>query len=61
MGQIKVSDFIANYLAEHQETADTVFMVSGGGNMHLIDSLGKEENLNFVCNHNEQACSYASE
>jgi len=58
---IKVSDFIADFLANHQDTANTVFMVSGGGNMHLIDSLGREENLNFVCNHNEQACTYASE
>jgi len=58
---IKVSDFIAKFLAEHQDTGDTVFMVSGGGNMHLIDSLGKEEKLRYVCNHNEQACTYASE
>jgi len=58
---VKVSDFIAKFLADHKETGDTVFMVSGGGNMHLIDSLGREKNLNFVCNHNEQACTYASE
>lgn len=36
---IKVSDFIAKFLAEHKDTGKTVFMVSGGGNMHLIDSL----------------------
>src|SRR5574344_2269779 len=58
---IKVSDFIANFLAEHKDTGKTVFMVSGGGNMHLIDSLGKQEGLEFVCNHNEQACTYSSE
>jgi acetolactate synthase-1/2/3 large subunit len=58
---IKVSDFIAKFLAEHVDTGKTVFMVSGGGNMHLIDSLGKQEGLEFVCNHNEQACTYASE
>jgi acetolactate synthase I/II/III large subunit len=40
---IKVSDFIANFLAEHKDTGKTVFMVSGGGNMHLIDSLGKKK------------------
>lgn len=28
---IKVSDFIASFLAEHNETGKTVFMVSGGG------------------------------
>ncbi len=58
---IKVSDFIANFLAEHQDTAKTVFMVSGGGNMHLIDSLGKNETLEYVCNHHEQACAIAAE
>lgn len=58
---VKVSDFIANFLAEHKDTGKTVFMVSGGGNMHLIDSLGKNETLEYVCNHHEQACTYAAE
>ena len=58
---IKVSDFIAKFIAEHEDTAKTVFMVSGGGNMHLIDSLGKNENLKYVCNHHEQACAIAAE
>jgi len=58
---IKVSDFVASFLAQHAEMAKTVFLVSGGGNMHLIDSVGKESNLEFICNHNEQACTYASE
>lgn len=58
---IKVSDFIAKFLAEHVDTGKTVFMVSGGGNMHLIDSLGKQEGLEFVCNHHEQACTIAAE
>ena len=58
---IKVSDFIAKFIAEHKDTAKTVFMVSGGGNMHLIDSLGKNKNLEYVCNHHEQACTIAAE
>lgn len=58
---IKVSDYIANFLAEHEDVGKSVFMVSGGGNMHLIDSVGKNKYLEFVCNHNEQACTYASE
>ena len=58
---IKVSDFIAKFIAEHEDTAKTVCMVSGGGNMHLIDSLGKNENLEYVCNHHEQACAIAAE
>ena len=58
---IKVSDFIANFLAEHEYIGKTVFMVSGGGNMHLIDSLGKNSKLEYVCNHHEQACALAAE
>lgn len=61
MKMIKVSDFIANYLAENEQTAKDIFMVSGGGNMHIIDSIGKENRLNYVCNHHEQACAIAAE
>ncbi len=62
MGQmIKVSDYIAKFLAGHKDTAKSVFMVSGGGNMHLIDSLGKNKKLKYICNHHEQACTFAAE
>lgn len=55
---IKVSDFIAERL-KNKHNIDTVFMVSGGGAMHLNDSFGKY--LNVICNHNEQASSLAAE
>lgn len=58
---IKVSDFVVKFLAEHPETAKSVFMVSGGGNMHLIDSLGRSDGLEYICNHHEQACAIAAE
>ena len=58
---IKVSDYIANFIAEHKDTAKSIFMVSGGGNMHLIDSLGKNKRLEYICNHHEQACTFAAE
>ncbi len=58
---IKVSDFVAKFIEEHKDTGNSIFMVSGGGNMHLIDSLGKNDNLEFICNHHEQACTIASE
>jgi acetolactate synthase-1/2/3 large subunit len=59
--QIKVSDFVAQFIAQHTDTAKSVFMVSGGGNMHLIDSLGKCKDLEYICNHHEQACTFATE
>ncbi|HWR01102.1 MAG TPA: thiamine pyrophosphate-binding protein [Chlorobaculum sp.] len=58
---MRVADYIASFIAEHPQTAKTVFMVSGGGNMHLIDALGRNEQLEYVCNHHEQACAIAAE
>lgn len=55
---IKVSDYIAKRLKEVYHTK-CVFMVSGGGAMHLNDSMGKY--LPYVCNHHEQACAIAAE
>lgn len=54
---IKVSDFIATYLKTNG--VEHVFMVTGGGAMHLNDSLGRE--LKYICNHHEQACAIAAE
>lgn len=58
---MRVSDFVFKYISEQQNTASHVFMVSGGGNMHLVDALGRNDKLTFVCNHNEQACTLAAE
>jgi acetolactate synthase-1/2/3 large subunit len=38
-----------------------VFVVTGGGAMHLNDALGREPRLAYVCNHHEQACAMAAE
>jgi acetolactate synthase-1/2/3 large subunit len=38
-----------------------VFLLTGGGAMHLNDSLGRESRIRFVCNHHEQACAMAAE
>jgi len=58
---IKVSDYIANFLAENNNVAKDIFLVAGGGSMHLIDSLSKHPGLNYICNHHEQACTFAAE
>ncbi len=59
--KIRVADYIAKFLAEHNDTAKTIFLVSGGGNMHIIDGIGKNPLLKYVCNHHEQACAIAAE
>lgn len=53
----KVTDYITRLLKENG--VEQVFMVTGGGAMHLNDSFGK--GLAYTCNHNEQACAIAAE
>lgn len=55
---IKVSDYIMKRLNETYGVK-CVFMVSGGGAMHLNDSVGKY--VPYVCNHNEQASGICGE
>lgn len=54
---MKLSDYIVNFV---EKITDSIFLVSGGGVMHLMDSIGNS-NLNKYCCHNEQGCSLAAE
>ena len=57
---MKLSDYVIDFLVEHG--VKHVFMLPGGGAMHLNDSLGKRRSeIEFVCNLHEQACSIAAE
>ena len=44
---MRVADYIFSTLAD--KGADTVFLVTGGGAMHLNDPLGLEKRLKYVC------------
>ncbi len=55
----KLSDYVAGTLARNG--IRHVFMVVGGGAMHLNDSLGKHPGLDYICCHHEQACAMAAE
>jgi len=57
--RIKLSDYLAQRVAELGVTH--VFLVTGGGAMHLDDSFGGREDLEYVCCHHEQACAIAVE
>ncbi len=57
--KIKVSDYIARTLVQRGITQ--VFTVTGGGAMHLNDSLGHEKGLCCLYQHHEQACAIAAE
>lgn len=56
---MKVSDYVANRLVFLG--VDTAFMVTGGGAMHLNDSIGNNKDIQSVFNHHEQASAMAAE
>jgi acetolactate synthase-1/2/3 large subunit len=56
---MKLSDYVMQFLA--QQKVEHVFMLVGGGAMHLNDSLGGCEGLKYVCNLHEQAVAIAAE
>jgi acetolactate synthase-1/2/3 large subunit len=57
---IKLSDFIFKHLVE-KHNIHHCFLVTGGGAMHLNDSIGHTEGLTYICNHHEQASAIAQE
>jgi acetolactate synthase I/II/III large subunit len=56
---VKLSDYIARQLADWG--VRHIFLVTGGGAMHLNDSIGGEPRIQYVCNHHEQASAMAAE
>ena len=56
---MKLSDYVFRFISglgvRH------VFMLPGGGAMHLVDSLGHCPGLEFICNLHEQAAAIAAE
>ena len=57
---MRLSDYVIQFVKE-QCKVDTIFTVSGGACIFLIDSLSKVDGINYVCNHHEQACAIAAE
>lgn len=55
----KLSDFVMDFVADLG--VKDVFMLPGGGCMHLLDSLGRSPRLRFICNLHEQASAVAAE
>ena len=56
---MKLSDYIISQLADWGVTE--IFLVTGGGVMHLNDSIGRESRIRYTCSHHEQASSMAAE
>lgn len=57
---MKVSDYIIKFINEKMGV-NHVFMLSGGGWMHMLNSLGHNKNIKYICNLHEQAASIAAE
>lgn len=56
---MRVADYIARLIAD--DGIDRVFMITGGGAMHLNDAFGREPRLAAVFCHHEQTCAMAAE
>ncbi len=56
---MKLSDFVMDFVAE--AGVRDVFLLPGGGCMHLVDSLGRHPRLRFVCNLHEQGAAVAAD
>ena len=55
----KLSDYVVQSLADWG--VRDIFMMTGGGAMHLNDSIGAESRIRYICNHHEQAAAMAAE
>jgi len=59
MSGMRLADYVAGMLADCGFRH--VFMVTGGGAMHLNDAFGREHRFRYICCHHEQACAMAAE
>src|ERR1035437_8032640 len=55
---MKLSDYVIQRLAQEVKH---IFMLAGGGCMHLVDSVGRCKEIEYICNLHEQACAIAAD
>lgn len=56
---MRLADYVFQTLADYG--VRHVFMVTGGGAMHLNDAIARENRIRYICNHHEQASAMAAE
>ena len=54
---MRLADYVWDRIAD--EGVEDVFMLPGGGCMHLVDALGRHPRLKFICNLHEQGTAIA--
>lgn len=57
--RVRLSDYVMRHLAD--SGVRHIFLVTGGGAMHLNDAIAREPRLRYICNHHEQASAIAAE
>ncbi len=56
---IQLSDYVIDFLVK--KGIKDIFLVSGGGIMYLLDSVGRNKNIRYISNYHEQASATAAE
>jgi acetolactate synthase-1/2/3 large subunit len=56
---MKTSDYIADFLVK--KNVKHLFGITGGAIVNVIDSIGKNPDLEFICTHHEQAAAMAAD
>lgn len=56
---VRLADYVVDFIA--QQGVKHIFLVPGGGAMHLNDALAQSQEVTFIPNHHEQACTIAAE
>jgi acetolactate synthase-1/2/3 large subunit len=56
---IQLSDYVIEFLVK--KGIKDIFLVSGGGIMYLLDSIGRNKKINYISNYHEQASATAAE
>jgi acetolactate synthase-1/2/3 large subunit len=56
---MNVSEYLVNQLTKHK--IDTIFSVTGGGSMYLVNAFGKNKKFKNFYLHHEQSCAMAAD
>ena len=56
---MNVSEYVVNQLTKHK--IDTIFSVTGGGSMYLVNAFGKNKKFKNFYLHPEQSCAMAAD
>jgi acetolactate synthase-1/2/3 large subunit len=56
---MKLSDYVAEFI--HSLNTRHIFVITGGASVHIIDSIAKHPELDYICPNHEQSCAFAAD